>query len=281
MKRQVQKAGIALLLAVMLPVCARADEPKPKPVTPADVIREVGFEQNLNGQLPLNAQFRDEAGNTVVLGEYFGKRPVVLALVYYDCPMLCTMILNGLTGSLKAVNLDVGIDFDVVAVSFDPRETPELAAEKKKAYVHDYGRQGSEKGWHFLTGDAESIARVTKAAGFKYYWDDESLQFAHASGVMVATAEGRLARYFYGIEYPPRHLRLGLVEASAGKIGTPVDKILLYCFHYDPATGKYGVAIMNIVRLLGSGTVVALAAFIILMLRRERRGQLRAGMERT
>lgn len=276
-----QRIGLALLLAAMLPLCVRADEPKPKPVTPADVIREVGFEQNLDAQLPLELKFRDEAGKTVALGDYFGKRPVVLALVYYDCPMLCTMILNGLTGSLKAVNLDVGIDFDVVAVSFDPRETPELAAEKKQAYVKDYGRKGSEKGWHFLTGDAESIARLTQAAGFKYYWDEESQQFAHASGVMMATSGGRLARYFYGIEYAPRDLRLGLVEASAGKIGSPVDKMLLYCFHYDPSTGKYGLTIMNVVRLMGSATVLALVAFILVMLRRERRGTLHAGMERT
>lgn len=276
-----QRIGLALLLAAMLPLCARADEPKPKPVTPADVIREVGFEQNLDAQLPLELKFRDEAGKTVALGDYFGKRPVVLALVYYDCPMLCTMILNGLTSSLKAVHLDAGVDFDVVAVSFDPRETPELAAGKKQAYVKDYGRKGSEAGWHFLTGDAESIERLTKAAGFKYYWDEESQQFAHASGVMMATSGGRLARYFYGIEYAPRDLRLGLVEASAGKIGSPVDKMLLYCFHYDPATGKYGLTIMNVVRLMGSATVLALVAFILVMLRRERRGTLHAGMERT
>lgn len=276
-----QRIGLALLLAAMLPLCARADEPKPKPLTPADVIREVGFEQNLDAQLPLELKFRDETGKTVALGDYFGKRPVVLALVYYDCPMLCTMILNGLTSSLKAVHLDAGVDFDVVAVSFDPRETPELAAGKKQAYVKDYGRKGSEKGWHFLTGDADSITRLTKAAGFKYYWDEELQQFAHGSGVMVATPQGRLARYFYGIEYAPRDLRLGLVEASAGKIGSPVDQMLLYCFHYDPSTGKYGLTIMNVVRLMGSATVLALVAFILVMLRRERRGTLHAGMERT
>jgi len=272
---------IVWLLLALLPLCARADDGKPKPVTPADVIREVGFEQNLDAQLPLDAKFRDETGKTVELREYFGKRPVVLALVYYDCPMLCTMILNGMTGSLKAVNLDAGIDFEVVAVSFDPREGPELAAEKKQAYVKDYGRAGTEKGWHFLTGEPESIRRLTEAAGFKYYWDEESQQFAHASGVMVATSEGRLSRYFYGIEYPPRDLRLGLVEASQGRIGSPVDTILLYCYHYDPATGKYGLVIMNVIRLGGTLTVVALAAFILVMLRRERHGVLHREAERT
>jgi protein SCO1/2 len=251
----------------------RAEEPK-KPLTPADVIREVGFEQRLEAQLPLDAGFRDETGRAVTLREYAGKRPLVLALVYYDCPMLCTLILNGLTSSLKAVNLDAGIDFDVVAVSFDPRETPELAAGKKQAHVKEYGRAGSERGWHFLTGDAEAIRQVTEAAGFKYYWDEESQQFAHASGVIVVTPEGRLARYFYGIEYAPRDLRLGLVEASAGKIGSRVDRMLLYCFHYDPASGKYSLAVMNIVRVLGTATVALIVGFILVMLRRERRGEL-------
>ncbi len=262
-------AGIAVAMALGV----RAEKPK-KPVTPADVIREVGFEQRLEAPLPLDAQFRDESGRTVTLREYTGKRPLVLALVYYDCPMLCTLILNGLTSSLKAVNLDVGIDFDVVAVSFDPRETPELAAEKKQAHVKEYGRAGSERGWHFLTGDEGAIRQVTEAAGFRYYWDEESQQFAHASGVIVVTPDGRLARYFYGIEYAPRDLRLGLVEASAGKIGSPVDQILLYCFHYDPASGKYSLVVMNIVRVLGTATVVLIAAFVIVMLRRERRGEL-------
>lgn len=265
-------------LTLAAPLWTRADDQsqanKPGPATPADVIREVGFEQNLDAQLPLELEFRDEHGKTVALREYFGKRPVVLALVYYDCPMLCTMILNGLTGSLKAVNLDAGIDFDVVAVSFDPRETAELAAAKKAEYVKHYGRQGSERGWHFLTGEEEPIRRLTQAVGFKYFWDEESQQFAHASGVMVLTPEGKLSKYFYGIEYAPRDVRLGLVEASAGRIGSPVDQMLLYCYHYDPATGKYSLAVMNVIRLLGTATVVVLALFIVVMLRRERRGAL-------
>lgn len=247
-----------------------------KPATPAEVIREVGFEQKLETQLPLDLKFRDETGREVALREYFGKRPVVLALVYYECPMLCNMILNGVASSLRVVNLDAGTDFDVVAVSFDPRETPELAAAKKEQYVEEYGRPGTASGWHFLTGDEEAIRRLTQAVGFKYFWDQESQQFAHASGVMVATPQGKLSRYFYGIEYAPRDMRLGLVEASAGRIGSPVDAILLYCFHYDPVTGKYGLVIMNVMRLAGIATVVLLAGFIVVMLRRERKARVRA-----
>jgi protein SCO1/2 len=265
-------------LALAAPAVVRADEPRdagqppPTPATPSDVIREVGFDQNLNAPLPLDAKFRDEAGNTVELRQYFGKRPVVLALVYYDCPMLCTLILNGLTSSLKVVNLDVGTDFDVLAVSFDPRETAELALAKKAEYVKEYGRSGSERGWHFLTGDAESIRQLTQAVGFKYFWDEESKQFAHASGVMVVTPGGKLSKYFYGIEYAPRDVKLGLVEASEGRVGSPVDRMLLYCYHYDPVTGRYSLAVMNLIRLLGVGTVAAIAVFIVMMLRRERRG---------
>jgi protein SCO1/2 len=249
-----------------------AGQPKPMPATPSDVIREVGFDQNLNAQLPLEAKFRNEAGNPVELRQYFGKRPVVLALVYYDCPMLCTLILNGLTSSLKVVNLDAGTDFDVLAVSFDPRETAELALAKKAEYVKEYGRPGAERGWHFLTGDAESIRQLTQAVGFKYFWDEESKQFAHASGVMVVTPDGKLSKYYYGIEYAPRDVKLGLVDASAGRIGSAVDRMLLYCYHYDPVTGRYSLAVMNLIRLLGVGTVAAIALFIVLMLRRERRG---------
>jgi len=270
--------GIVLGLALAMPHAVRADQPsdtaKRGPATPADVIREVGFAQNLDAPLPLDATFRDETGRVVELREYFGKRPVVLALVYYDCPMLCTMILNGLTSSLKVVNLDAGTDFDVVAVSFDPRETAELALAKRAEYVKEYGRPGSERGWHFLTGDEGSIRRLTQAVGFKYYWDEESKQFAHASGVMVATAEGKLSKYLYGIEYAPRDLRLGLVEASAGRIGSPVDRMLLYCYHYDPVTGKYSLAVMNLMRLLGLSTAAGIVLFIVVMLRRERRGAL-------
>jgi protein SCO1/2 len=207
----------------------------------------------------------------VRLGDYFGKRPVVFALVYYNCPMLCTQVLNGLVSALGVVSLDAGRDFDVVAVSFDPRDTAKDAAAKKAAYVGRYRRDGASRGWHFLTGDPDAIARVTKAAGFRYRFDEALGQFAHASAILVATPEGRLSHYFYGIEYAPRDLRLALVEASAGKIGNPVDQILLYCFHYDPATGKYGAVIMRIIRLAALLTLLAIAGGILIMSRRAAR----------
>ena len=231
----------------------------------------IGIDQRLDESLPLALPFRDEAGRAVTLGDYFGKRPVVLALVYYNCPMLCTQVLNGLVASLNVMSLEAGKDFDVVAVSFDPRETPAMAAAKKEAYLSRYKHPAAAQGWHFLTGDAASVAALTKAAGFRYRYDEELEQFAHASAIVVATPQGRLARYFYGIEYAPRDLRLGLVEASAGKIGTPVDSILLYCFHYDPASGKYGPVVVNMVRLAGLATVVLIAAAIVVMSRRRAR----------
>ncbi len=242
----------------------RADE---KP----EALKNVGIDQRLDELLPLETTLRDEAGRAVRLGDYFGKRPVILALVYYNCPMLCTQVLNGLVASLSVMSLEAGRDFDVVAVSFDPRDTPADARAKKIAYLTRYRREQAAAGWHFLTGSPAAIAAVTKAAGFRYAYDEKIGQFAHASAVMVATPQGRLARYFYGIEYPPRDLRLGLVEASAGKIGTPVDQILLYCFHYDPASGKYGATVVNIVRLAGAATVVLLVLGIVAMSRRRAR----------
>ena len=242
----------------------RADE---KP----EILKEIGIDQRLNEMLPLDVPLRDEAGRPVRLGDYFGRRPVILALVYYNCPMLCTQVLNGLVGALNVMSLDAGRDFDVVAVSFDARETPAMAAAKKDAYLSRYKRRNAAAGWHFLTGDAASIERLTKAAGFRFRYDKDRDQFAHASAVMVATPDGRLARYFYGIEYPPRDLRLGLVEASAGRIGTPVDQVLLYCFHYDPASGKYGAVIVNIIRLAGAATLVVLGLSLWMMSRRRAR----------
>jgi protein SCO1/2 len=242
----------------------RADE---KP----EILKEIGIDQRLNEMLPLGVPLRDEAGRAVRLGDYFGRRPVILALVYYNCPMLCTQVLNGLVGALNVMSLDAGTDFDVVAVSFDARETPVMAAAKKDAYLSRYKRPNAAAGWHFLTGDVTSIERLTKAAGFRFRYDKERDQFAHASAVMVATPDGRLARYFYGIEYPPRDLRLGLVEASAGRIGTPVDQVLLYCFHYDPASGKYGAVIVNIIRLAGAATLVLLGLSLWMMSRRRAR----------
>jgi protein SCO1/2 len=232
-------------------------------------LNNVGIDQKLNEQLPLDVVFRDEMGREVRLGEYFNHgRPVLLSFVYYECPMICNEVLNGLAGALKTLSFDVGKEFDVVTVSLDARETPELAAAKKASYMARYNRAGAEKGWHFLTGDQKSIDALTQAAGFRYAYDDATKQFAHASGIMLATPDGRLARYFFGIEYAPKELRLSIIEASEHKIGTPVDALLLYCFHYDPTTGKYGLAIMNVVRLGGVLTVIGIIAFLILMRRR-------------
>jgi len=233
-------------------------------------LREVGFDQHLNDRLPLDATFADEDGRTVRLGDYFGSRPVVLALVYYDCPMLCTQVLNSLTGALKTLSFDPGKDFEVITVSFDPREKPALAAAKKRNYLERYNRPGAAVGWHFLTGDKRSIDRLTSAVGFRYVWDNDLKQFAHPTGIMVLTPDGRLARYLFGVEYWPRDLRFALIDASAGKIGSPVEQVVLYCYHYDPETGRYGFIIMRVVRIAAAATVVALGAFIFVMIRRER-----------
>ena len=235
------------------------------------MLRDVGIEQHLNAQLPLDAVFRDEQGHEVKLGDYFKDRPVVVMLVYYRCPMLCTQVLNGFLKSSQAVPLQIGRDYQVVTVSFDPRETPELAAEKKNSYVRAYRRDGAADGWHFLTGDRQSIDRLTKVVGFRYHFDPKSDQFAHASGIALATPDGRLSRYFYGIEYEPDDLRLGLVESSSGRIGSLVDQVLLLCYHYDPLTGKYGLVIAGVMRTAGLLTVIVLGSFLVVMYRRERR----------
>lgn len=227
------------------------------------MLENVGIDQRLGEHLPLEATFRDEDGNQVKLGDYFGKKPVVLALVYYKCPMLCNQVLNGLTSALDVLSFDIGKEFDVVTVSFDPRETPDLARDKKQTYIDWYKRPGAVNGWHFLTGDRASIEKLTEAAGFHYKYDASTDQFIHASGIMIATADGKLARYFYGIEYAPKDVRLGLVEASANKIGNPVDRLLLYCYHYDPASGKYGAVAMNILRLAGIATVAGIIAMLL------------------
>jgi protein SCO1/2 len=234
-------------------------------------LREIGFDQNIDQRVPLDTTFRNEAGATVRLGDYFGVRPVVLVFAYYDCPMLCTQVINGLSSALGVMSLNPGKDFEIVTVSFNPHDTPASATAKKAVYLERYRRPGAAEGWHFLTGDQPQIDRLTKAAGFRYAWDAETKQFAHPSGVIVLTPDGRLSRYLFGIEYGPRDLRLGIVEASEGKIGTPVDALLLYCYHYDPMTGRYGLAIMRTIRMAGAVTVLALGAFIFVMVRRERR----------
>jgi protein SCO1 len=233
-----------------------------------NALREVRIEQKLDQQLPLDLVFRDETGQQVKLGQYFGQKPVVLALVYYDCPMLCTQVLNGMVTSFRVLPFEIGDEFDVVTVSFDPRETNVLAASKKKVYV-DYlperMRSGASNGWHFLTGDQASIEKLTDAVGFRYHYDEATKQFAHASAIMLTTPQGKLSRYFYGIDYSARDLRLGLIESSENKIGSPVDQLLLYCYHYDPATGKYGAAIMRVMRVAGVITMLGIVAMLFLL----------------
>jgi protein SCO1/2 len=234
------------------------------------LLRGVRIEQNLNEQVPVDLGFRDESGQPVHLADLFQEKPVILVLAYYRCPRLCTEVLNGLLDGLRAVPLNAGEKFNVVVVSFDPREGADLAAAKKRNYVDSYGREGAEDGWHFLTGDQENIDRLTEAVGFYYSYDPKSDQFAHASGITVLTPQGKIARYFFGIKFSPRDLRLGLVEASEGKIGSPVDQLLLFCFHYDPGSGQYAPAVLNLVRLAGVLTVLGLGLFLALMWRRER-----------
>jgi protein SCO1/2 len=220
--------------------------------------------------MPLDVPFADEQGRRVRLGDYFGRRPVVLAFVYYDCPMLCTQVLNSLASSLNVLSLEPGKDFEVVTISFDPREKPPLAAAKKASSLERYRRAGAAEAWHFLTGDQAAIARATSAAGFRFVWDSRLKQFAHPTGVIVLTPEGRLARYLFGIDYGPRDLRLALVDASAGRVGSPADSFLLYCYHYDPITGRYGLMVMRLIRGAAIATVLGLGLFVGLMIRRER-----------
>ena len=234
------------------------------------MVRNVGIDQKLNAQLPLELTFKDETGQSVRLGEYFVRKPVVLALVYYECPMLCDMVLNGLLHSMEKMTLDIGKDFEVVTVSFNPQESWQLAQNKKTNYLEKFNRPEARQGWHFLTGQEAAIKQLADSVGFRYTYDPRTKQFAHASGVMVITPEGKVSRYFYGIQYEPRDLRLGLVEASNHKIGSPVDELLLFCFHYDPTTGKYGMAIMNTIRALGSATVLALGTLLFVLIRKDR-----------
>jgi protein SCO1/2 len=242
--------------------------PDRRPPLPA-ALRDVGIDQRLNEQLPLDLVFRDENGVAAPLSAYFGSKPVVLALVYYQCPMLCTQVLNGMVSSLRSVSFKAGEEYEVVAVSIDPTETPELALGKQKQYVKRYGR--GPAGWHFLTGDEAQIKTLANAAGFRYSYDPSTKQFAHASAIMVVTPQGRVSRYLYGVDYPARDMRLALVEASENRIGTPVDQILLFCYHYDPATGKYGAAALSLMRFAGITFVLILSTFLIIMWRRDLR----------
>ncbi|HEY8459226.1 MAG TPA: SCO family protein [Blastocatellia bacterium] len=234
------------------------------------VLQDVGIDQLLNNQVPLDLEFRDESGRTVKLAEYFKDKPVVLSLVYYECPRLCTQILNGLLGALKTLPMRPGNEFVNLTVSFDPRETPDLAAAKKTEYLTRYNKPGSEAGWHFLTGDEASIKALTKAVGFRYVWDPVTKQYAHASGIMVLTPQGKVSRYLYGIEYAPRDLRFAVIDASAGKVGSIADQIILYCYMYDPERGTYGLVVMRLLRIFAIFTLVTLSALFIYLRRKEK-----------
>jgi protein SCO1/2 len=269
--RKTRSAILATLFLLTPTVSALA-----QPTTQPGPLEEVGFDQRLGESVPLDAVFADERGESVALGDFFGHRPVIMALVYYECPMLCTMVLNGLTHTLRTLDFDPGEQFEVVVVSFDTRETPVQASTTRATYLARYDRPGTEEGWHFLTGSEESVRRLTQSLGFRYVWVPESNQFAHAAGIVALTPDGQIARYFYGIEYAPRDVRLGLVEAADDQIGSFVDQVLLYCFHYDPVVGKYSAVAMNIVRLAAAATVVALGSFLILQWRRDRRRRILA-----
>ena len=232
------------------------------------LLRSVGIEQKMGAQVPVDTLFEDEAGRPATLRKYLGK-PVILALVYYQCPSLCNMVLSGVLRSVKSLSMTAGDEYNIVAVSFDPRENAEMAAAKKVSYIKGYNRPGAEGGWHFLTGSESSSKALADSVGFHFAYDNVTNQYAHGSAIILLTPEGRVARYFYGIDYPARDVRFGLEEASHRRIGSPVDAVLLYCYHYDPSNGKYGMVIMNVLRLAGFATVAALATFMIVMLRRD------------
>jgi protein SCO1/2 len=236
---------------------------------PDDLLNAARFDQKLNSQVPAGLRFRDEAGREVALGSYFGARPTILIMAYYNCPNLCPLVIDNLVGNLRKLAFDAGNQFSVVAVSIDPREKPALAASKKQHYLTQYARPATAAGWHFLTGEEATIGRLAAAVGFHYAYDKQINEYSHPSGLIVLTPQGRIARYFYGFDYSPTDLRLGLVEASAGRIGTAVDQVLLRCYHYDPVTGKYTVTVMNLVRAGGVATTLAIGAFVVLLFRRE------------
>jgi protein SCO1/2 len=243
--------------------CAQAQD------TPGSTVNRVGFDQKLGARLPLDRRFRDDSGREIAFGELFGRRPVILAPVYYRCPLLCNQVLNALTRSLKPLSLDAGKDFDVIAVSIDPEERPELASKKKAAYLDRYDRPGTESGWHFLTGESSSIAALTESIGFRFTYNPQTRLFAHAAGIVVVTPDGRLSRYYFGIDYPAKDLQAELQQARGGRIGSPIGNLLLLCYDYDAATGKYTLSILRLTRVLGAATVLALGSFLFVMFRRD------------
>lgn len=236
-------------------------------------LQQVRFDQRLGEHVRLDTVFRDEAGRQVRLGDYFGRRPVLLVLAYYECPMLCDLVLNGLTGSLKALAFTPGQEFEIVVASIDPGETPELAAEQKRQVLTRYNRSGTQDGWHFLTGDQAAIDALTSAVGFRYVYDRERDEYAHAAGVTVLTPEGQVSRYLFGIDFPPRDVRMALIESADSKIGNMIDQAMLYCFHYNPTIGRYSAATMQILRIAAVMTIVAVVLMIVLLRRRETQTQ--------
>ncbi|MFO0958753.1 MAG: SCO family protein [Isosphaeraceae bacterium] len=274
-------AGLGLGLAAILAAPSAADDRPGESVPLAEAagmvdspIRKIDFEQKLDAAIPLDVRFRDESGREVMLADYFGEKPVILTLSYFRCPLICTQELNGLARSLRPVSLEYAKDFRVITVSIDPSEKPPLAADKKKGILKKFPRKGAEEGWHFLTGDEASIRRLADAVGFKYTYNESKAQYLHSAGLVVLTPQGRIARYYYGIDYPSRDLQFSLIDASAGKIGSPVHKILMFCYDYDPTTGRYTLAVTYLMRALAAGTAVALGTYIAVMLVRERRRRL-------
>lgn len=263
-------AVAVLLLAASASAQINSGIASPPANTRPPRLENVGIEQHLDAQVPPDLTFRDEAGKTIRLGDYYGRKPLILNLVYYNCTMLCGEALAGLASAMRLIKFNLGDEFDVITVSFDPRETPEMAAAKKKDYVNRYGRPGAAAGWHFLTGQPGSINALTKAVGFQYQYDAKTNQYAHATAIMVLTPQGHISRYFYGVDFPPKDLRMGLVEASQNKIGNAVDAVLLYCYHYDPETGKYGAMVGNILRLAGATTILLIGGLIIILWRLDR-----------
>ncbi len=269
LKRIIMVVGMAGALAAQAGTRSMPGEPPPvEPVRP-EVLSRAGFDQKLNAQIPLDLEFRDETGRPVKLGDYFGQKPVLINLAYFNCPMLCTLVINGVVEAARSLSFVPGQDYEILTISFDAREGHELAAAKKASYLKELDRPGAEQGWHFLTGDEASIKALTESVGFRFAWDEKSKEFAHASGIMVATPGGRLSHYLYGVVYPPRDVRLALVEASAGRIGNPVDQLMLFCFHYDPVAGKFSAAVLRLVQVGCLATVLAMGSFLVLMFRRE------------
>jgi protein SCO1 len=274
-------AATTLLATLMTPALASAqgmfgggEPPELNPSTKKPrILEQVGVDQKIGRQVPPALTFRDETGREVRLGDFFGRRPVVLALAYYNCPMLCTQVLNGITGTLRTLDFQPGRDYEVVVVSIDPREGPRLAGQKKEVYVSHFGRPGTAPGWHFLTGRDENIHALADAVGFRYKYDPNIDQFAHAAVFEVLTPSGVVSQYFYGIEFAPRDVKFALIQSSGNTLGTMADQVLLFCYHYDPASGRYGANIINAVRAGGILLMVAFGTFLFVNLRRERRQQ--------